>query len=100
MMQFLNKYFYQILGTILSAFLMFLYRKVIAFEKSQKAIKKACILSLQGEMKDTYITYIKKGSIPLHKSERFYQLHKAYHDMGMNESYDDMFEEIKRLPIE
>ena len=99
MLEFIIKYWLEVLFGLVVGVLTFLIKKLSTLYKREKAIENGVQALLRNELIRRYREYETKGEITILDKENIEHLFKEYENLGGNGTVAQMYEEILNLPI-
>lgn len=107
MLEWIAKYWLEVLFSCVSGFLLYcvrsLYHKQKEAERNQRAMQEAnnkgtCAL-LRDRLVQAYYHYFERGWITLHGLESVEKMYEEYHNLGGNGTVTKLMEDLRELPV-
>lgn len=99
-MEFIVKYWLEVLFGLIMAGLTLAYRKLAARVRRQEAVELGIQALLRDRMIRAYNHYTEKGYCPIYARENVEELYQRYHDLGGNGTITGLVDKLRELPTE
>ena len=92
MIEFVIKYWIEILLTSLSSGIIYVFKQYLSLKKGMRAL-------LKNEIVRIYETYTSLGYCPSYMKENANEIYKSYHGLSGDGMATSMFNDILKLPV-
>ena len=99
-MEFIIKYWLEVLFGLLITVLTLAYRKLASRMKRQEAVELGIQALLRDRIIQTYNHYEDKGYCPIYARENVEELYTRYHDLGGNGTITSLMDKMRKVPTE
>lgn len=99
MIEFIIRYWIQILFSGVLALLTAGYRKIAKKLKEQEKMKEGILAILHDRLYQACRFYLSQGSIDIESMKNVEYLYSSYHDLGGNGTGTELYNRVKALPI-
>lgn len=99
MIEFIIKYWIQILFSGILALLTAGYRKIANKLKEQEKMKEGILAILHDRLYQACRFYMSQGCIDIESLKNVEYLYNSYHDLGGNGTGTELYNRVKALPI-
>lgn len=99
-MEFIVKYWLEVLFGVMVTGLTLAYRKLAARVKRQEAVEMGIQALLRDRMIQAYNHYSEKKYCPIYARENVEELYSRYHALGGNGTVSDLMDKLRELPTE
>ncbi len=99
MIDFIFRYWIEVLFGLAIAGLSYLYKKLEKRYKEQEAIKDGLVAILHDRLCQSCLYFMSKDEIGLTELKNIERMYNAYHNLGGNGTGTELYERVKELKI-
>jgi hypothetical protein len=99
MMEFVIKYWMEVVFGLALAGLSFCYKKLANKYKEQEYIREGLVAILHDRLCQSCLYFIGKGEITITELKNIERIYNAYHKLGGNGTGTELYERVKELKI-
>lgn len=99
MVEFILKYWLQILFSIIIALITFMYKKIMSYRTKIDYTENGVKVLLKAKIIDHYNRVMENGYITLHEKETIFDMYKEYKNLGGNGVIEDLIDDLNILEL-